>query len=88
MNSFKSFESDMGPRPKGYLLDRIDNSKDYKPSNCRWASPQVSQRNSRLPRWVMFEGERLCITDISRKTGWTVLTVKNRLGLPRRREII
>lgn len=78
-NDFAQFFVDMGKRPPGHSLDRIDNNGPYSPDNCRWTSRLEQNNNTRRNRYVVADGQRLTVAEASRQRGIKASTIRRRL---------
>lgn len=76
---FASFYADMGPRPEGGTLDRIDTNGNYTPDNCRWVTRKVQQNNRRCNRRLTHNGETMTITQWASRVGISQQGLGNRL---------
>lgn len=77
---FDNFLADMGRRPDGTTLDRINNDGDYEPGNVRWASRRTQANNRVTNRFFEFRGALRTLSEIVRETGVSKELLRARLS--------
>lgn len=68
-NSFSAFYEDMGSKPNGCSIERIDTNGNYEPSNCMWADRYTQARNRRNNICVEIDGAKLVLREVATKFG-------------------
>ena len=77
---FENFYADMGEPKPGMSIDRIDNDRDYRPSNCRWVDRNTQMRNTRANRMLTAYGKTKCAAAWCEQFGLNKGTLKWRLS--------
>lgn len=77
--SFDAFLADMGERPEGTSLDRIDVNGNYEPANCRWATEREQKGNKRSNFMVTYQGQRICLAHLAQQLGMGTPTLRQRV---------
>ena len=79
-DGFIHFLSDMGEKPKGLTLERINNNGNYGPDNCKWATQKEQNSNKRTNRLTTYKGETKTTTQWSEVIGCNKVTLAYRLN--------
>ena len=62
-NDFANFLADMGEKPPGLTIERLDNDRGYEPANCIWTDTRTQNRNKRTIRHITVCGTRMLVRD-------------------------
>lgn len=78
-HSFQHFVEDMGERPPGHSIERLDNNRGYEPDNCVWATPKEQSRNQITNRRLTLGDRCLTLTEWAECLGTSTTTIARRI---------
>lgn len=86
---FVNFLADMGERPAGMSLERLDGAEGYSPENCTWATPTQQARNRRGNVCITHDGRTATVAEWAERTGLERKTLEYRIrvGWPAERAL-
>jgi hypothetical protein len=76
---FENFYADMGDRPEGCSIERIDNDKGYGPENCKWATQTEQVRNRSITSTLTLDGVTQPLAVWSEQLGINYNTLNGRI---------
>ena len=77
--SFENFLIDMGEKPYGTSLDRINSNENYSPENCRWANVEIQQNNRSNNNRQIVDGILMGVSQCSRIYNISRSTIASRM---------
>ena len=77
---YSLFLEDMGPRPEGTSLDRIDNDGNYEPINCKWSTLEEQQSNKSTNVFLAVNGETHTVRQWESIQGFNCVVIAVRLS--------
>ena len=80
-HTFSGFLADMGERPEGTSIERLDSRRNYWLGNCVWLPTHLQQKNRKNSRMVTYRLRTMCIRDWERELGWKPNTLRKRLNM-------
>lgn len=78
-DQFERFYADMGEKPPGMSLGRIDNDQGYSKENCRWETPLQQGNNKRSSRVITHNGRSQTVAQWAREFGMSRQTLRYRI---------
>jgi hypothetical protein len=82
-HSFENFYADMGERPPGMTLDRVNTDLQYNKQNCRWADHTTQMNNTRRNRYLTYRGVTLTMSQWAKQANISYTVLRARLNLLR-----
>lgn len=79
LHSFENFLENMGEKPNGLTLERMNNNGDYTPENCKWATRKEQCNNTRRNRFILFNGRSQTLAQWAEEIGISSPTLCKRL---------
>jgi hypothetical protein len=84
IDSFETFLSDMGPRPSGHTIERIESNGNYEPGNCKWATRLDQGRNTSRVIKTVVDGSSVAVRSLADQfsiSGDTLVSRAKRHGI-------
>lgn len=81
LTSFSAFINDIGRKPTPlHTLERKNNNGNYEPKNCKWATRDEQNKNTRFNVILEINGQRKCVSEWSRISGMSISGLRKRLA--------